>query len=403
MRFAHLGDCHLGSWKQPELQDINFLCFQQAINKCIEEQLDFVLIAGDLFDSAYPPVEILKLTFREFRKLHDAKIPVFMIAGSHDYSVSGKTFLDVLEKAGFCEMCKYEEIKNEKNEVEKIILNTINFKGIEICGYPGKKSGLEVDDLKKVEVPNSNSDNFRILMLHTSVTEAIGSLPINSISLEDVPKADYYAMAHLHIDFNHKTSHGGIANYSGPIFPNSFQELEDIGRGSYYIVEIGGFTNPQKQELRLKQVLPFKIEITNSLTGTQQIINELEKQDIQDKIILLRLHGVLEQGTNADIDYTKIKEYLEQKKVYSFLKNTNKLSTKQDIEKPAIQIDEANVSKIEQALIKEYEEKNPDKFNTFILPLTHALELEKQEDEKTAIYESRLLSEVSKVLGVEMK
>ena len=41
-----------------------------------------------------------------------------MIAGSHDYSVSGKTFLDVLEKGGFCEICKY----GQYNEVKQLSL-----------------------------------------------------------------------------------------------------------------------------------------------------------------------------------------------------------------------------------------------------------------------------------------
>ena len=326
-----------------------------------------------------------------------------MIAGSHDYSVSGKTFLDVLEKAGFAQMCKYQEQKNEKNETQNITLEPINYKGIDICGYPGKKSGLEVQDLKKIQVPESNSGNFRILMLHTSITEAIGTLPIESISINELPKADYYALAHLHINFNQQTKHNTPAIYSGPIFPNSFQELEDIGIGSFYIIEIGGFTNPIKQTLNLKQVLPIKIELTNSLTGTQQVIAELEKHTLQDKIILLRLHGILEQGTNADIDYQAIKQHIEQKQAYSFLKNTHKLKTKQEIEKPDIQINESDVSKIEEALIKDYEEKNPDKFNNLILPLTHALSIEKQEDEKTGIYESRMFSEVSKVLGIEVK
>jgi predicted RNA binding protein YcfA (HicA-like mRNA interferase family) len=35
--------------------------------------------------------------------IKEAGIKVFLIAGSHDFSVSGKTFLDVLEKAGFIE------------------------------------------------------------------------------------------------------------------------------------------------------------------------------------------------------------------------------------------------------------------------------------------------------------
>src|SRR3989344_7381290 len=101
-RFAHLADSYLGSWKQPELQELNLKAFKEAIQIVIDEKVDFALFAGDIFDSAYPPIEILKEAFFEFKKLKEAKIPCFIIAGSHDYSVSGKTFLDVLEKAGFC-------------------------------------------------------------------------------------------------------------------------------------------------------------------------------------------------------------------------------------------------------------------------------------------------------------
>ena len=110
MKFAHMGDCHLGGWRQPELQELNFQCFQKAVDLCIKNKVDFILIAGDLFDSAYPPIETIKEAFNKFRKIKEARIPVFLIAGSHDYSASGKTFLDVLEKAGLCKnVSKYEE------------------------------------------------------------------------------------------------------------------------------------------------------------------------------------------------------------------------------------------------------------------------------------------------------
>ena len=94
MKFAHLGDCHLGGWRQPELKELNLKSFQYALAECINERVNFILIAGDLFDSAYPPIEILKETFAQFKRLKDAGIPCFTIAGSHDYSVSGKTFLE---------------------------------------------------------------------------------------------------------------------------------------------------------------------------------------------------------------------------------------------------------------------------------------------------------------------
>ncbi len=54
MKFAHLADCHLGSWKREELRKLNLESFRKAIDICIERKVDFVLIAGDLFDTAYP-------------------------------------------------------------------------------------------------------------------------------------------------------------------------------------------------------------------------------------------------------------------------------------------------------------------------------------------------------------
>ena len=63
MKFAHLGDCHLGGWKHPELKELNLKSFQYAIDKCIKYKVDFVLVTGDLFDSAYPSIETLKDSF----------------------------------------------------------------------------------------------------------------------------------------------------------------------------------------------------------------------------------------------------------------------------------------------------------------------------------------------------
>ena len=121
VKFAHIADVHLGGWKQQPLRDLNFQSFKRAIELCIDEKVDFVLIAGDLFDTAYPPIDILKDAFAVFKMLHDSKIPCFIIAGSHDFSVSGKTFLDVLEKTGFCKNVEdFEEVE------EQLFLKSVN-------------------------------------------------------------------------------------------------------------------------------------------------------------------------------------------------------------------------------------------------------------------------------------
>jgi DNA repair protein SbcD/Mre11 len=393
VKFAHIADSHLGGWRQPELQELNTESFKKAIDMCIVEPVEFILFTGDLFDSAFPPIEILKDTFGEFKKLKDAGIKCYVIAGSHDYSVSGKTFLDVLEKSGFCEICKYEE------DIDSVTLKPITHKSFYIYGYPGKKSGMEVQSLKKIKINEPYTNYFRILMLHTTLTEVTENLPIESISLNELPKADYYALGHIHVDFEKEVG-GKPAIYGGPTFPNNFKELEEIKFGKFYIIDVEGYTKVIKKEIRLKDVEFVEVEIVDALKGTQKIISELEKRDLKDKIVLLKVSGSLEQGKTSDIKFQEIEEYLGRVGVYSFLKNTSKL----DVEKQELQIQLQvhEMEKIEETLVTKYVEENPSQLNDYISPLIEALNLEKQEDEKQASFEVRLFSGLSKILGVEL-
>ena len=366
------------------MQQLNFQSFQKAMQICIEKKVEFVLIAGDLFDNAYPPIEILKETFAEFRKLSDAKIPCFIIAGSHDYSVSGKTFLDVLEKAGFCKNVYNAEVKEEE-----IILNPTIYQGIAIYGYPGKKSGLEINDIRKVKL-NDAPGMFKIFMLHTTIDKAKGVLPIDSLETHLLPPADYYALGHLHIDFQYENF-----VYPGPVFPNNFQELENLQNGSFYIVNTDSDNPLEKIELKLRQVESLTIRVKNALIATEKIIQELNNRDIEDKIVLLRLEGELEDQKISDIKFQKIEEFVKSKGAYFFLKNTHDLKTKEaDLD---IEVHESE--DVEEESIKKYSEENPSKFNKLIISIIPAISIEKQEGETTEGFNTRLLDEAKKVLG----
>jgi len=389
MRFAHFADCHLGSWRQPELQKLNLDSFKKAIDICIEENVTFIIFAGDLFDSAYPPIEILKEVFSEFRRLNDSGIKNFIIAGSHDYSVSGKTFLDVLEKAGFCKICPYE------GQNGKILLKACNFQGISIYGYPGKKSSLELEDLKRIQLEESN--NFKILILHTTMESAKGNLPIDSISINDLPDADYYALGHLHITHEYKIKENKYLIYPGPIFPNNFSELQDLQTGSFYIVDINGFIKLTKKELRIKEVVVVDIEIDNTLTATEKILYKLSNTDLNDKILLLKIKGKIKEGKTSDIRFQEISEMVNEKKAFVMLKNTNQLV----VEEPQMEMISEDINTLEESLIEDFSKKNESEFNKFIFPLMNSFNLEKQEDEKNVVFESRLLSEINRIFNLE--
>lgn len=348
---------------------------------CIKRKVDFILIAGDLFDSAYPTIDTIKETFNEFRKVKEANIPIFLIAGSHDYSVSGKSFLDVLEKAGFAKNIFQSEERNDQ-----IILQPTIYKNVALYGYPGKKSGLEVQDIEKIKLQDSPG-LFSILMLHTTLRDAIGSLPIPAVDPQKLPKVDYLALAHLHINYNKDNR-----VYCGPTFPNNSGELEILKGGSFYFVdtETGEI---ERQEIKLKEVMVLDLEIKDALTATDQVIEQLKKQNLKDRIIILKLKGILQRGRVSDINFSNIEKFVKEQDAYILLKNITKLQS------PESEIEmELKSENIEAEIISTFQEENPSKFNYLITQLMSAFQMEKKEDEKTRVFEDRLLSESKKII-----
>jgi len=381
-----MADVHLGGWKFPEMQILNFKSFRKVIDISISERVDFVLIAGDIFDNPYPSIEILKETFSEFKRLHDEKIPCFIIAGSHDYSVSGKTFLDVLEKTGFCKNVEdFEEVD------DKIILKPTIHKDIAIYGYPGKKTGLEVKELERIKL--LDSPLFKILMLHTTLDRVVGDLPIDFVNSDELPKAEYYALGHIHVLYNKDRF-----VYPGPVFPNNFAELEMLKHGGFNIVEANTSTNDlniKKIELNLKEIISLNIEVKDASTATEKIISEIDKENIIDKIILLRIKGELEKGKNSDINFYDIEKYAKDKGAYFILKNTHNLKTVE----PDLDFEIDKTENIEEETIKVYSEQNPSDFNKIIPLLVNSLSVEKQEGETSESFSKRVLEESKKILN----
>jgi DNA repair exonuclease SbcCD nuclease subunit len=392
-KFAHFADCHLGGWREPDLQGLNFQSFQKAVEICIKERVDFILISGDLFDSAYPPIEILKETFAEFKKIKDVGIPVFLIAGSHDFSASGKTFLDVLEKAGFCKNIENFQIQ----ENGKIKLIPTIFKDIAFFGYSGKKSSMEIEDLKKVYFDSVYP--FSIFLLHTTIKDVVGNIPMDSIEKDKLPLADYYAFGHIHQVFEKQEGNSCFV-YPGPIFPNNFQELVDLESGSFELIETnGGRLKVQNIKLKIKEVVYLEVFLENALSATEKIIQEIDKKNLKDKIFLLKLKGTIIKGKTGDINFEEIESFVKKKGAHAFLRNISSLKNLES--EIVLEENLDNIEKIEEKVFGEFAEKNPADFNKFLPQLVHAFSLEKNEDEKSAIFESRLLSDLKKILNLE--
>ncbi len=84
----------------------------------------------------------------------------------------------MLEKAGFC-----KNVADFEEKDGKIILNPTVYEGVAIYGYPGKRSSLEIPDLRKVKF-NDAPGMFKIFMLHTTIDKAKGNIPMDAIETD---------------------------------------------------------------------------------------------------------------------------------------------------------------------------------------------------------------------------
>jgi exonuclease SbcD len=86
MKILHTSDWHLGKKLDKfsrHTEQINVL--DEIVKHTDNQNVDMVLIAGDVFDAFNPPVESIELFYRTIKRLsYFGKRPVIVIAGNHD-------------------------------------------------------------------------------------------------------------------------------------------------------------------------------------------------------------------------------------------------------------------------------------------------------------------------------
>ncbi|MBT6995169.1 exonuclease SbcCD subunit D [Candidatus Woesearchaeota archaeon] len=390
MKFAHLADCHIGGWSELKLKELGMKVFSKSIDICIERKVDFVLIAGDLFNTALPSIDLIKEVTLDLKKLKDSRIPCYIVAGSHDYSPSGKTMLDVFENAGL--------VKNvtqfEENNLKFI---TDEKTGVKLTGIFGKAGGLEksyYESLNREYLENEKSK--KIFMFHTTLTEFKPEhlAMVSSEPVAILPKGfDYYAGGHPHFIFNEvKEPYGRIA-YPGALFPNNFFELEKFKHGGFFINEYDeNFVKSEYVDVKLKDTISYTISLDgkDSHDVIDFVVDKIDKNEILGKILLIRMKGILNSGKLSDIDFRKLNE--EFSGAFVVLRNSSKLKIKEFEE---LDVKEGSVEVIEEKIISEVDESD------LIKGLFDVLNDEKLDGEKNLDFEMRVVKNTFEVLEID--
>ena len=255
MRILHTADWHIGKI----VNEVSMLEDQEYfLNQLIEQlkslQVDVLIMAGDLYDRAFPPKEAVTLVNSVLTRLiQEVKIPVFIIAGNHDSNERVEYGASLFEQSNL-----YIE-GTVKEETRKVTVQDTNFYLLPFADHVYIRELLQDDSIKNLEdatrvqinkiKKTMNKEETNILIAHgfvinisedkfdTSDSErplSIGTAEYVNVELfEDF---DYVALGHLHKP--QKVKYDRI-RYSGSILKYSKSETSQKKQVSLVTLEKG--------------------------------------------------------------------------------------------------------------------------------------------------------------------
>ena len=212
----HLSDVHLGvkpdkekPWSEKRAQDI-WDSFAETIQRAAEEQIDFLLISGDLFHGQPLKKELKEVNYL-FEKIPNAKI--ILMAGNHDY-IQQKSYYRTFEWAENVYFFQTEEV------------TFFDFPEENVAIYGMSYWHRDISERKYDKVVPVNPDRYNILLVHGGDEKHI------PFSVKQILNNgfDYMAAGHIH---KPEQLLAGQAVMAGSLEPT---DCNDVGVHGYWII-----------------------------------------------------------------------------------------------------------------------------------------------------------------------
>lgn len=243
LSFVHAADLHLDSpfvgisgidqELGERLAKATFQAYEAIIELCIDKDVDFLLIAGDVYDSADKSLYAQVRFIEGLRKLETTGIQVFICHGNHDpldgWSASLKWPANVHTMRG--DKAEVVEFKKE-GETAAFIVG---------MSYPTRHI---MKNLVKEFPKKEENWPFTIGLLHCSVGNNPEHDPYAPCTLQDLKELgyDYWALGHIHTP-SIVCNEAPVVIYPGN--PQGRHPGETGARGCYYVETSSGGTSSE--------------------------------------------------------------------------------------------------------------------------------------------------------------
>ncbi|HYP25719.1 MAG TPA: exonuclease SbcCD subunit D [Blastocatellia bacterium] len=244
-KFLHIADIHLGikRYNLPDRTGDFFRAWKEVIERyAIGRRVDFVLIAGDLFDRRNVDPQAANHAMFMLRRLAEQRIPVIVIEGNHDQheSVSRFSWLRSFSQWRYIKLLEphWEEggvTLNPWNE-DEAAGSYIDIADARIFGsnWYGTTTGNVLPVLGEAVHRKRREGAANIMLLHSDVEGQLNRPIQNAISISKLVTlrgaVDYLALGHTHKRFDIEE----WAFNPGSLEACSVDEADTV-RGAYYV------------------------------------------------------------------------------------------------------------------------------------------------------------------------
>lgn len=310
-KFAHMSDIHLGAHREPALRDLERKCFAEAMDMCVREGVDFLLISGDLFHVGIPDLGVVNDAVKKMRELREAKIPIYAIYGSHDYTPTGTSVIDILHTAGILTNIMRASMENG---MLRLKMFTDPETGAKLTGIAARKVGLESKYYEILDRESLEKEvGFKVFAFHSGLTQFKPEYlsEMETIDVGNLPKGfDYYAGGHIHVRGEYHLPGYQRIVFPGPLFTGyGARDLEATARGErrgFYVVEFD-------DRFRRMQFLPFASFLgayldldvggKNAIEANKELQEKVGRLDVKGRVVVLRVAGELAGGKTTELDF----------------------------------------------------------------------------------------------------
>ena len=228
--FIHAADLHLDSPLRglsrhegapvDEIRGATRRALKNLVTLALEKKVNFVLIAGDLYDGDQKDYATALFFNRQMLRLRASKIPVFAISGNHDAESVITKALSPPQNVQFFPVKKAATFSFPKLPV------TIHGQGF---------ANASVQENLALNYPEAATGNFNIGLLHTSLAGSSQHDTYAPCSLGDLEKKgyDYWALGHIHQA--EVIQESPWVAYSGNI---QGRKINELGERGCYLVEV---------------------------------------------------------------------------------------------------------------------------------------------------------------------